>query len=73
MDKRELARIESLMPREPELQSLWQEHLDLEQQLSEMDGRSHLTPGEEQERKLLQKRKLAGKDRIAAILARNSS
>ena len=32
-------------------------------------GTPHLTPGEELDRKRIQKLKLAGKDRIAAILS----
>jgi uncharacterized protein YdcH (DUF465 family) len=52
---------------------LWSEHQNLESRLEELDGRLHLTPEEELERKQVQKLKLAGKDRIAGILARHDA
>lgn len=73
MDEREQARVEALIDRDPELRGLWREHLEFERRLSELDDLSHLTPGEELERKRLQKRKLAGKDRIAAILRHHAA
>ena len=68
----ERARIEALTEGDPELRGLWQEHLDFERKLADLDGQSHLTPGEILERKQIQKLKLAGKDRIAQILARHT-
>ena len=46
-------------------------HVILERQLSEFQGRSHLSPEEEVEKKRIQKLKLAGKDRIMEILSRH--
>lgn len=70
MEDYERARIASLIPHNDELRKLWQEHLAFEQRIGELARLPHLTPEEELERKELQKRKLAGKDRIAEILAR---
>jgi uncharacterized protein YdcH (DUF465 family) len=68
----ERAQIEALSDSDPELRGLWQEHLDFEQKLADFGRQSHLTPGEMLERKQIQKLKLAGKDRIAQILARHA-
>jgi hypothetical protein len=69
MEDSERARIEALATGNPELRTLWEEHVAFEQRLLKFDGHSHLTPGEEFERKRIQKLKLAGKDRIAVILS----
>ena len=69
MEVDERDRIESLVTGNAELRSLWEEHQELERRLDEMNSRSHLSPSEQEARKLLKKRKLAGKDRIAQILA----
>jgi len=68
----ERAQIEALSDSDPELRGLWHEHLDFERKLADFDRQSHLTPGEMLERKQIQKLKLAGKDRIAQILARHA-
>ena len=70
MEQYERSRIESLLGRNPELSALWEEHLDLETRLHALDSRAYLSPQEQLERKLLQKRKLAGRDRIAEIVVR---
>lgn len=69
MEERDLALIRELAPSHPELDQLWREHLELEKRLDEFDQRRYLTPEEQVERKRLQKIKLAGRDRIEAILA----
>ncbi len=69
MEDSERARIEALATGNPELRTLWEEHVAFEQRLVKFDGHPHLTPGEEFERKRIQKLKLAGKDRIAVILS----
>lgn len=69
MDDSERTQIEALASGNPELRSLWDEHLAFEDQLLQLEQRPHLSPGEELERKRIQKMKLAGKDRIAQILA----
>lgn len=69
MEERDLDLIRELAPANPELDQLYREHLELEKQLEEFDQRRYLTPEEQVERKRLQKTKLAGRDRIEAILA----
>ena len=69
MEKREEDAILSLVDQVPELQSLYMEHQGLKKQLDTLNHKHYLTPEEELERKRLQKLKLAGKDRMMAILA----
>lgn len=68
MENEERARIEALLPQSEELRQLWEEHVDLERQLDELNAQMHLSPSEQIEQNTLKKRKLAGKDRIARIL-----
>lgn len=68
MDPHEIERIERLASRDGELRRLWQEHLALEDELARLRARRFLTPEEERRQKEIQKAKLAGKDRIQAIL-----
>ena len=69
MENVERARIESLLPKHEELRQLWEEHLELERQLEEFNSQAYLNPSEQVERKTIKKRKLAGKDQIAKLLA----
>ncbi len=71
MDPREVERVEHLLPQNGELRELWTRHREFEEQLNRLQAQRFLTPEEEIQRKELQKRKLAGKDRIQAILDRN--
>ncbi len=71
MEDYERTRIEALTATDAELRGLWEQHGVFEQQLVDYDVRAHLTPAEEAERKRIQKLKLAGNDRIAAILAQH--
>jgi uncharacterized protein YdcH (DUF465 family) len=71
MEEYERRQIESLVGEDGELRQLWEEHLALEETLGKLDALPHRTPEEEFERKRLQKLKLAGKDRIAEILAQH--
>ena len=70
MEKKEEELIQSLLPRDEELRLYYEEHVVLEQQLAAFQRKLHLTTEEELEKKRLQKRKLAGKDRIMEILAK---
>ncbi|MGD9763367.1 MAG: DUF465 domain-containing protein [Candidatus Binatia bacterium] len=70
MEKYEEDLIRSLLGRDPELKRYYEEHLELEKQLSALQHKHFLTPDEELERKRIQKVKLAGKDRIMEILGR---
>ena len=68
MEPRDIERIERLAAGDEELRRLWGEHRSLEAELDALDARRFRTPEEEQRRKQLQKAKLAGRDRIQAIL-----
>lgn len=71
MEEHDLHLIEELSPQNEELASLWREHLGIEKTLAELDKRLYLSGEEQMERKRLQKLKLAGRDRIEAILAQH--
>jgi len=68
MEPRDVALIERLLPAHPELRDLWEEHLRLDRELEQLHGRRFLTREEEDRRQELRKTKLAGRDRIEAIL-----
>ncbi len=68
MEKKDEELIQSLLSFDAELKQYYEEHLALEQRLSEFNRRLYLTPEQELEKKQLQKRKLSGKDQIMKIL-----
>ncbi len=69
MEKRDEALVASLINENEELRTLIERHEEFERQLDELNRRPYLTTEEQMERKRLQKEKLAGRDRIEAILA----
>ncbi|MBA4358836.1 MAG: DUF465 domain-containing protein [Desulfovibrio sp.] len=69
MEQRDLELIETLVATDEELAKLWANHRQLDNQIENMSARLYLTSEEQVERKRLQKLKLAGRDRIEAILA----
>jgi len=71
MEKYEEELIKSVIDDDEELRRYYEEHLDLERRLAELQHKHHLTPEEEVEKKRIQKVKLAGKDRIMEILGRH--
>ncbi len=71
MEKKEEEMIRALLNRDPELRQYYEEHVELEKRLAEFHRKLYLTAEEEIEKKRLQKRKLAGKDKIMEILARH--
>lgn len=71
MEKSDEELIRQLLPHDPELQQFYEEHGVLERKLAEFHRKLYLSPEQELEKKHLQKRKLAGKDRIMQILARH--
>ena len=71
MERKDEDLIKTLLDRDPELKRYYDEHVTLERQLAEYQGRSHLTPEEEVDKKRIQKLKLAGKDKIMEILSRH--
>lgn len=68
MEPRDVALIERLLPAHPQLRDLWEEHLRLDRELEQLHGRRFLTREEEVRLQELRKTKLAGRDRIEAIL-----
>ena len=71
MDPRDVQLIERLLPQDPELRELWKAHRGFEQELDRLREQRFLTPQEEIRRRDIQKQKLAGRDRIQAILLRH--
>lgn len=70
MEKRDLEIIQKYSSTDAELKRHMDEHEEYERKLQEFNRLIYLTPGEEIERKRLQKLKLAGRDRIESILAK---
>lgn len=68
METREEQVIVSLLDKDPELKKYYEEHKELEKQLSEYQHKHYLSPNEELEMKRIQKLKLVGKDKIMEIL-----
>ena len=70
MEKQDVELIQRLIATDPELKRQVEEHEVFERRLADFNTRVYLTPDEEIERKKIQKQKLAGRDRIEAILAK---
>jgi uncharacterized protein len=70
MENRDLALIEQWLDKDAELRRLWEEHLEFERQLAQFNNRLYLSSQEERDRKVLQKKKLFGRDLIERILQR---
>jgi uncharacterized protein len=60
--------LEALVGEDAELAHIVHEHQQLDKELNKLQKRRYLTPNEEVEKKDLQVRKLARKDRIQRIL-----
>jgi len=73
MEKRDKELIQKYISTDPELKRCMDDHADYERKLEEWNRRVYLPPEEEMERKRIQKLKLAGRDRIEAILAKYRS
>lgn len=58
-----------LMKENEEFRRMAHEHQELDRQVAELEGRVHLSADEEMELKRIKKLKLAGKDRMEAMLA----
>lgn len=70
MELKDEQTIVSLLDKDPELRKFYEEHRELEKKLADLQHKHYLTPDEEVEIKKIQKRKLAGKDRMMEILGR---
>lgn len=68
MDQHELDLLEKYAPQDPELKSLWDDHLLFEKQVEKLESKNFLTPSEQHSLKLLKKQKLEGKTRLMQIL-----
>lgn len=68
MDDQEKQLLEKHSATNPELKSLWEEHLLYEKQIEKLESHAHLTPAEQQTLKQLKKQKLEGKTRMLNIL-----
>lgn len=67
MDQREIELIEKNLDSNPELKSLWEDHILLSKQVEALEANCR-TPEEKVKLSQLKKRKLEGKSRIADIL-----
>lgn len=68
MDQHELDLLEKYAPNDPELKSLWEDHLLYEKQVEKLESKRVLTPTEQQTLKQLKKQKLEGKTKLMHIL-----
>lgn len=68
MDPHEIELLEKYAPNDPELKSLWDDHLLYEKQVEKLEGKRVLTPTEQQTLKQLKKQKLEGKTKLMHIL-----
>ena len=59
---------EKLLAENEIFRRLWAQHQGYERQLAEFDRLQHLLPEQELHRRTIQKLKLAGKDKMAAIV-----
>jgi uncharacterized protein YdcH (DUF465 family) len=73
MEERDVELVQRYISSDPELKRHMDEHDEFERRLAELNRLLYLTPEEEVERKKIQKLKLAGRDRIEAILAKYRS
>jgi uncharacterized protein len=71
MERKEEELILQYAPNDEELRALHEEHAELKRQLEAFRNKLYLTAEEELEKKRIQKRKLASKDRIMEILYRH--
>ena len=71
MEKWDEDLIARLLPHNEELRKCVADHRRYEEQLEKFNQRPDLTNDEEVEKKRIQKLKLAGRDRIEAILAKH--
>ncbi len=70
MEQRDLELIEKHITTDTNLKKLYEEHLDLEKRIEQINQKLTLTPAEEMEKKNLKKVKLMGRDQIEFILKR---
>lgn len=69
MDPQDATTLESLSNSNPEVARLLRLHTTYEEQLDALNRHRWLSPDEQREQKRLKRLKLAGRDRLASILA----
>ncbi len=68
MENNDFAIVEKFASENPELRTLWDNHILYEKQLEKLEGKNFRTPQEEEQVKLLKKQKLDGKTRLHTLL-----
>ena len=68
MEGKYLQLLEKYSKDDPELQSLWEEHILFEKKVEKLESKPYLTPSEENELKELKKQKLDGKTKLQVKL-----
>lgn len=68
MEDRDMKLIAKYSSSDKALSSLYQEHLDYERELDELENKSYLTTNDEIRLRELKKKKLMGRDQMEAIL-----
>ena len=73
MDQQQNQSVEQISTEAPTLDTLHKEHRDLDQLVSDLTNKSHLTPEEDLELHRLKKEKLKLKDQIEMLMAQEKS
>ncbi len=68
MEEHDLKRLEKYSSQDPELKTLWDEHVLFEKQVEKLESKPFRTPSEENELKALKKQKLDNKTRMHILL-----
>ncbi|MBN1636723.1 MAG: DUF465 domain-containing protein [Deltaproteobacteria bacterium] len=71
MENSDLQLIMKLIPENKDLKRLWEDHLEFENKLEQINIKKYLSTEDEIRRKQIQKLKLAGKDKIEEILRKH--
>lgn len=70
MDQHELDLLEKYAAKDPDLKSLWDDHVLYEKQVEKLESKSYRTPTEQQTLKQLKKQKLENKTQLMDMLDR---
>jgi uncharacterized protein YdcH (DUF465 family) len=73
MDQHELDLLEKFASTDPEVKSLWEDHILYSKQVDKLENKLFRTPLEEQTLKQLKKQKLEGKTQLITMLDRLQS
>ena len=68
MDQRDIDFIEQRADTDPELKSLWEDHVLLKKQVEKLEAKPFRSPSEEGQLKQLKKQKLEAKTRLAEMI-----